>query len=68
MFDALEVREDGLLDEPVRGPFEPRSGVSQAGAQQIVDFNAQGGARHISVLAGIGTGDSLKSGRIVTRS
>ena len=54
MLDAFEIREDRLLDEPVRRALETRGRVPQAGAQEIVDFDAKSGARHISFVCRLG--------------
>ena len=46
VLDAFEVGEDRLLDQPVGRAFEARRSVFQPLAEQIVDFDAKGGACH----------------------
>ena len=48
VLDLFEVREDGLLDEPVRSAFETSGGIFQPGTQEVVDLDAKGGASHVS--------------------
>ena len=56
VLDTLQIREDRLLDEPVGSALETRRGIFQPGAQQIVDFDTKGSARHISFVWPLGTG------------
>jgi hypothetical protein len=48
MLDLFEVREDRLLDEPMRSAFEAGGGIFQPGTQEVVDLDAKSCASHIS--------------------
>ena len=50
VLDTFQIREDRLLDEPVRSALQTRRGIFQPGAQQIVDFDTKSSARHISFV------------------
>ncbi len=48
VLDSFEIREDRLLDQPVRSAFETGGGIFQPGTQEVVDLDAKGGASHVS--------------------
>jgi hypothetical protein len=67
VLDAFEIREDRLLDQPVRSAFETGGGIFQPGTQEVVDLDAKGGASHVSFsyASQPAPAKDLKVGRIV---
>jgi hypothetical protein len=46
MFDLFKISEDRLLDEPMGRALEAGSSLFEAGAEEVVDFDAKGSTGH----------------------